>query len=269
MLRKIGLACAAAVFVALCLGGPDGSVASADPGAHGPMEHHLCVYTAHGSPAAEAEDARDAHGNGGGHGGGGGGGGPSATCSKTFAKWNKTSLVVHIDSTNEPASLFGSTSFLQYVQHALGQWGCASSALSFDVSEGTASGADITVSWGDLGSTGILGQTYTSYSSGIISHSDVTMNTNSVIVWTVGGPALDSSGCETVTGTGSGADYDFLSVLTHECGHALGVAHPNNRCRSSDSCYPQTMYSCTDTEEWFRRSLDTGDTASITSLYGN
>jgi hypothetical protein len=29
------------------------------------------------------------------------------------------------------------------------------------------------------------------------------------------------------------------------------------------------MYSCTDTAEWFRRSLDLGDRTSITNLYGN
>jgi predicted Zn-dependent protease len=245
--------------VALARGGGDGK---GPP----PLEDvDVCVYAAHGS-AAE----REFHARGGGAGKGGGG---QKTCSKTYAKWTKTTLAIYVDSAGTPASI-GAANFEAYVVHALAEWACHSGlgesvALTF---VGSAASADIVLGWGNLGSTGILGQAATSYFRGVISRSTITMNSNeSSFTWTLGpSPSVDGDGCaiEEANGDTSTSNYDLLSVLTHEIGHALGISHPNNKCQSWDHCYPETMYSCTDAEEFMRRALNEGDRAAVGSLYG-
>jgi hypothetical protein len=210
----------------------------------------------------------------GGGGPGGGGGGKTPSCSKTFAKWSASAIDVYVDDAGAPPTVSpGALSAL--LQNAIAEWGCSSGigetpAVNF---LGSSSGAEITVRWGNLGTTGILGQAATTYASGVISRSDVTMNSNqSAFFWTEGpSPSLDAGGCAVPVGNGnaSSSNYDLLSVLTHEIGHSLGLSHPNNRCRSSDACYAETMYSCTDAEEFMRRSVNAGDAAAISTLYGS
>jgi hypothetical protein len=240
-------------------------------------EHHgggndkgqdVCVFTKHGNQANHAADAKPAN-----PGGGGGGGGNTTTCSKTYAKWTAASLDVYINSSGGPSTIDAST-FESYVQHAFNEWSCHS-GLGESVTInflGSSAGAEITVSWGNLGTTGILGQAATSYFGGVISHSDITMNSNqSAFSWTAGpSPSLDADGCavEVSNGNVNSDNYDLLSVLTHEIGHSLGISHPSNRCRSNDACYAVTMYSCTDAEEFMRRALNEGDRLSASTLYG-
>ncbi len=274
--RRTWLFGSAFALLAGTLGGFGGSPAVAGGNGKGPQnEVDECVYAMHGSPAAEAaaaaEEAREARGGGTDN---ARGGPKTPSCSKTFAKWTKSALSVWIDATGGPGAIDAVT-FTDYVKDGLTEWACHSglgntTTISYATS---ASGADVTVGWGDLGSTGILGQAATSYFGGVISHSTITMNSNQqAFVWTAGPtPSIDVDGCgvEATNGVTTGADYDFLSVITHEIGHSLGIAHPNNRCRSNDACYAETMYSCTASEEWMRRELNPGDEASITSLYGS
>ena len=244
--------------------------ATAHEGGHEGGDDHgkdICIFTKHGRQSNHAADARPSNP-------GGGGGGPKQdACSKTYAKWNATSLDVYVDSSGGPSTLDAAT-FEAYVQNALNEWSCHSGigeslTLNF---VGSSAGAEITVSWGNLGTTGILGQAATSYFGGVISHSDITMNSNqNAFSWTAGpSPSLDADGCavEVSNGNLNSSNYDFLSVLTHEIGHSLGISHPSNRCRSNDACYGETMYSCTDAEEFMRRALNAGDKLSVSTLYG-
>jgi hypothetical protein len=97
------------------------------------------------------------------------------------------------------------------------------------------------------------------------------MNNDTSFNWTVGtSQGVDGEGCftETANGNTSSSNYDLISVLLHEIGHALGVAHPTNRCSTRDACYYQTMNPCTDAEEFMRRTLESGDIKSIQTNYG-
>lgn len=54
---------------------------------------------------------------------------------------------------------------------------------------------------------------------------------------------------------------DFLSIATHELGHAVGLDHP------SDTCTEETMYAYADWREIKKRDLNPGDIAGIRKLY--
>jgi hypothetical protein len=227
----------------------------------------VCVFTTHDSDADRSFHAKP---SGGGHGGGGAG---KAGCGKTFGRWTKSNLNVYVDATTGTPSAALAAGLAAYVGNSFTEWGCHSGigeslTITFVASP---AGADITVGWGDLGTTGILGQTSTNSFGGVISHSDVVMNSSqSSFSWTLGPvPTTDADGCEAEVGNGDTAtsNYDLLSVLLHEIGHSLGMAHPNNQCRGSDPCYPETMYSCTDAEEYMRRALNAGDVKAIQSIY--
>lgn len=223
----------------------------------------VCVYSAHGSESERTQHARA--------GGPSGGGGKTDTCSKTYAKWNRASLNLWLDGSGGPLD---AATYDDYARKAFAEWSCHSGlgetvTLVFLSSP---TGADITLGWSDLGTTGILGQTTTWYASGVISSSIVQMNTNQgAFLWTAGpSPSIDAGGCAIEAGNGNTNSnyYDFLSVLTHEIGHSLGISHPSRRCSSVDHCYPETMYSCTDAEEYMRRALNPGDVLSVSALYG-
>lgn len=222
----------------------------------------VCKYAAHGSDADEKNNQKPS--------GSGGGGKPSSDCSKVFAKWADGSVTVYISDSGAPTGF--STALSTYAGDCYSTWAC-SSGLTFTTSTNPAdaASADITVTWGNLGSTGILGQTSTSYFAGSITSSDVVMNSNvSSFKWTLGPSQNVSGGCfsETSNGNTSSSNYDLLSVLLHEIGHSLGVSHPTSRCSTRDACYPETMNPCTDAEEFMRRTLGNGDIKSIQTNYG-
>ncbi len=54
---------------------------------------------------------------------------------------------------------------------------------------------------------------------------------------------------------------DFLSIATHEIGHAAGMDHP------SDTCTEETMYAYSEWSETKKRDLNTGDILGIQKLY--
>ena len=78
----------------------------------------------------------------------------------------------------------------------------------------------------------------------------------------------DFCAAEVGNGDTASSNYDLLSVLLHEVGHAIGIDHPNKRCSTRDKCYEESMYSCTDAEEYMRRAINPGDEAAVQSLYG-
>ena len=55
---------------------------------------------------------------------------------------------------------------------------------------------------------------------------------------------------------------DFLNIMTHEKGHALGLGHP------SDGCTEETMFRFASAGETKKRTLEAGDIAGLKSLYG-
>ena len=60
---------------------------------------------------------------------------------------------------------------------------------------------------------------------------------------------------------GSANTFDFLSVATHEIGHAVGLDHPGNTCTL------ETMYAYVDFGQTHQRTLNDGDIAGINALY--
>lgn len=256
-----------AAGVGLWLGG---GAPAAQAGKGPQVQVHECVYAAHGSAADKARYAKPPGTPGNGPGGGGGGGkGPE--CGKTFGAWkNVTTLNVYVDGTGGPIA---ESDFVAYVHYAFDEWDCASGigeAITINY-VASAAGADITVGWGNLGTTGILGQAYTPTQGKRILSSAITMNSNqSVFTWTLGPTPVFTGGCveEVANGDTTTSNYDLFSVLLHEVGHALGLNHPNRNCIDTDPCYPESMYSCTDAEEFMRRTPEAGDIGAITSLYG-
>ena len=234
-----------------------------------------CTCVVHGSAADEKKKERAKGGNKpdkpgkGGKGGGGKGGDKEPACAKTYAAWPNQVINVFIDGSGAPAGILESD-FELYVMLALTEWSCHSGLGEGPTFDFVSEDADITIQWGDLGSTGVLGRAVTSFISGTILHSDITMNSNeAAFTWTLGPmPDVDADGCAIEDANGSVNQYDLLSVMTHEFGHSLGVSHPNNRCNVRDKCYAETMYSCTDAAEFMRRAINPGDRGAIEFLYG-
>lgn len=222
-----------------------------------------CTFSAHGSDAEKENNGKPA-----GSGGGGGGAKPDKVCGKVFAKWSDSSVTVYVSDSGAPAGM--GTALSSFTADCFTEWQCHSGlGVSF---VGNAASADITVTWGNLGAQGILGQTSTSYFGGLINSSAVVMNSNqAAFSWTLG-PALskDGSGCQVEVGNGNtnSSNYDVFSVLLHEIGHAIGISHPTSRCSSRDACYHETMNPCTDAEEYERRALNAGDILAAQQNYG-
>ena len=262
MSRTVRAAAAAALGMAAfaIAGSPAAQVDHRDLG----VQTDVCKCYVHGSTAERENERGGPHGAG----GGGGGGKPTKSCSKVFAKWASNSVSVWISDAGAPAGF--ATALSSYADNCYATWGCSSGIAMTPATD--AASADITVTWGDLGSTGILGQTSTSYFNGIISSSDVVMNSNvSSFNWTLGpSQGTDTAGCftELINGNTASSNYDLLSVLLHEVGHSLGVSHPTSRCSTRDDCYRETMNPCTDAEEYMRRTLGDGDIQAIRSNYG-
>ena len=60
---------------------------------------------------------------------------------------------------------------------------------------------------------------------------------------------------------GTATLMDYQNIATHEFGHALGLAHPD------DTCTEETMYRFADFNETKKRDLNSGDIAGINDLY--
>jgi hypothetical protein len=61
--------------------------------------------------------------------------------------------------------------------------------------------------------------------------------------------------------SGEAGKMDLRNILTHELGHAMGMAHP------SDTCTLETMYRFASEGETKKRTLHSGDIAGINALY--
>lgn len=197
--------------------------------------------------------------------GGGGGGGGDSTCYSYLAKgakW-KTTEDYLVSTTN--ALGLGAEFIKDTVATSLDTW---NSVVADDVflglnADDTVDGADSQspdgkneVLFADISSPGVIAVT---------------------TVWGIfGGPpgqrelvewdtVFDNDGDfdfgDVEAGSPSG-NIDFRSIATHEFGHSAGLAHP------SDTCTEETMYAYYRSGETKQRTLNAGDIAGITGLYG-
>ncbi len=61
--------------------------------------------------------------------------------------------------------------------------------------------------------------------------------------------------------SGERSAMDFLSIATHELGHAMGLGHP------ASTCTLETMYAYASDGETIKRDLNAGDIAGINVMY--
>lgn len=103
------------------------------------------------------------------------------------------------------------------------------------------------IAFGNAGGGGIVAVTYIWSSGGdIVEWDQIYEDAND---WNIGDPAPAN-------------EFDFLSVATHEVGHAAGLDHP-----AGGGCKQETMYAFVNLGETKKRSLTNGDINGINKQY--
>jgi predicted Zn-dependent protease len=157
------------------------------------------------------------------------------------ARWNTQTITWSLDTSG------GNAAYDSEVEQAFATWAAASGLNFQEVASG--SGADISIGWGDLNTaaTGQVGFTSFSASNGVISGSQIQLESSSDLT-------TDSSGDTIYAGT----DATLYQTALHEIGHALGLG--DNADATSIMNYDLTSAN---------QTLDQTDLHAIGTLYGS
>jgi hypothetical protein len=148
---------------------------------------------------------------------------------------------------------------------AISQWETAAATDMIGGYDGvsTASAPDSSdenaVFFGDFDQGGVIAATYVWRTIG-------PPQTRQIVAWDMIVDVVDFAWSDSENGTPG--TMDFLNILTHEIGHAVGMGHTDAPTGTPDDlCWAQTMYPSASYGETQKRSLGDGDIAGINVLY--
>lgn len=153
-------------------------------------------------------------------------------------KWRTSAVTYKLDATL-PAS------FLPAISSAVASWNVGGTPLRLSANPFSAN----VISLGYIAGSNILGQTRVSYIPSTQTIVGFTLVFNRSFNW---GIAAEPN------------KFDVQSIGTHEFGHSIGLGHP-----SDSSCAEQTMWYSIGIGETKKRSIETGDSAGLVTLYGS
>jgi hypothetical protein len=115
------------------------------------------------------------------------------------------------------------------------------------------------VFFGDFEQAGVIAATYVWRTVG-------PPQTRQIVAWDMIVDVVDFAWSDSENGTPG--TMDFLNILTHEIGHAVGMGHTDAPTGTdADLCWEQTMYPSAGYAETQKRDLGDGDIAGINVLY--
>ncbi len=162
-----------------------------------------------------------------------------ATCYKLMGpKWRVSTVNYKLDPTLP-------SNFLPAISTAISSLNNAGVSLRLSINNFSAN----VVSFGPIAGQGTLAQARISYQPSTQTIVSFTILYNRSFSWST---------------TGESAKFDVEGIGLHELGHAVGLAHPD-----TVRCNDQTMWLSAGPGETNKRSLEVGDLAGLSAMYGS